>query len=160
MGLYYALTATSTAKNTVFPAYLRLNATACATILAWLGEEATASDTNVSSPQFTMRIARGCDAIEPSALFISAVVALPVAIWTRLLGIAAGTLVLMIVNLVRVVTLFFIGTRFPGAFDLMHFDVWQAVFIFLAVVLWVIWAIWAVGRDRKKAGGQLERKAA
>jgi exosortase H (IPTLxxWG-CTERM-specific) len=148
MGVYYGVATTKYVENTVFPAYLRLNATACAGMLNWFGEKATSNGKTVVSPRFSMTIERGCDAIEPSALFVSAVLALPAVLWKRLLGMAAGTILLMVLNLVRTVSLFFIGIYFPKAFQVMHFDVWQALFIFLVVVLLVLWALWANGRQR------------
>ena len=54
-----------------------------------------------------------------------------------------GTAVLMLINLVRVVTLYYVGVWWPRVFNVVHVDVRQAVFIFLAISLWVLWARWA-----------------
>jgi exosortase/archaeosortase family protein len=51
-------------------------------------------------------------------------------------------LLLLILNLVRIVSLFLIGVYFHRIFDLTHIDVWQALFIFLAVLLWILWLLW------------------
>jgi len=32
----------------------------------------------------------------------------------------------------------------------MHLDVWQSLFIFLAILLWAVWATWERSRARKK----------
>lgn len=96
-----------------------------------------------------MQIVRGCDAIEPTAAFAAAVLASPVSLWTKLPGILVGTLILLFVNLVRLVSLFLIGVHWPRALDVMHEDLWQAAFIVLAIVLWAIWVQWAT---RSKAG--------
>ena len=53
---------------------------------------------------------------------------------------------LMLLNLARIVSLFYIQIHFPRAFEVMHIEVWQALFIFLAIALWAWWACWAVGR--------------
>lgn len=82
----------------------------------------------------------GCDAVEPSALFVSAVLASPVPLLSRLSAAAIGTIVLMLLNLIRVVSLFLVRVYYPQAFDTMHLDVWQALFIFLAIVFWAMWA--------------------
>jgi exosortase/archaeosortase family protein len=52
-------------------------------------------------------------------------------------------LLLLILNLVRIVSLFLIGVYSPRIFALTHIDVWQALFIFLAVLLWILWLLWA-----------------
>ena len=93
---------------------------------------------------------RGCDALDPAAAFVAAVVASPVSVWMKVPGIVVGTLALLLMNLVRVVSLFFVGIHFPSAFEMMHKEVWQASFIVLAVLFWVIWVQWATrGRGPK-----------
>ena len=148
MAVFYGCMATVLFRETLFPAYLRFNAGVSATILRCLGEEAAARETSVASPRFSIEIRRGCDAVEPSAVFLSAVLASPVSMWLKLPGMAAGTVVLMLVNLVRIVSLFYVGIIYPKAFHMMHVDVWQALFIFLALLFWVVWARWARGRGQ------------
>ena len=119
----------------------------------------------VSSNRYRLVIERGCDAIEPSALFVSGVLAFPLAalrrrsenvrsrttVWQKtrtaftlkLPGILIGTVCLMLLNLVRVVSLFYVGVYWQSAFDVIHVDVWQSLFIVLAILFWVLWAVWA-----------------
>ncbi len=54
-----------------------------------------------------------------------------------------GALLLLALNLVRIVSLFLIGVYSPRIFALMHIDVWQALFIFFAVLFWILWLLWA-----------------
>ena len=76
MGLYYAGTTTTFAKETFFPSYLRLNAQAAGAILGLCTYDVTVRDTKLIEPRFSVEIGRGCDAVEPSALFVAAVLAL------------------------------------------------------------------------------------
>lgn len=141
MGLYYALTLTPLIKDGFFPAYLRLNASVSGTILNTFGEEVSVRDQSlISAKGPAIQIERGCDAVEPSALFVSAVLASPVPLLSRLSAALAGTFLLMLLNLVRVISLFLVRIYSPKAFETMHLDVWQALFIFLAIVLWAVWA--------------------
>ncbi len=146
MGLFYACTIIPFAEERAWPAYLRVNAQASAGILRVLGEQATTSGESVNSPRGSLRIARGCDAVQPSALFVAAVLASPVSMWAKLPGMIIGTASLILLNLVRIVSLFYIQIHFPRAFEVMHIEVWQALFIFLAIALWALWAWWAVRR--------------
>ena len=50
---------------------------------------------------------------------------------------------MLAINLVRIVSLFYIRIHFPAAFEIMHVEVWQALFIFLALLCWIVWAVWA-----------------
>lgn len=108
-----------------------------------LGQETSVTGSAVTSPDFAMRIVRGCDAIEPVAAFAAAVLASPVSLWFKAWGILVGVLALQVINLIRIVSLFFVGVYFPRALDVVHIDVWQAVFVVLAICFWAIWVQWA-----------------
>ena len=90
-----------------------------------------------------MGIVRGCDAVEAIALYVCAVLAFPLPFPKKLIGMTVGALLLSVLNLVRVVSLFLIGVYSHRIFNLMHIDVWQALFIFFAVLLWILWLLWA-----------------
>lgn len=143
MGLFYACTFLPHLNKKLLPGYMRFNARSSAAILNMFGEGATTRGTTVSSPRFHVDIRHGCDAIAPSALFVAAVLAFPASIRSKLPAVVAGTLLLAVINLVRIVTLFYTGIFFPRWFESMHVDVWQPVFILLALTFWVIWAWWA-----------------
>ena len=139
--LYFGATVTRTVKEGFFPAYLRLNAQASAALLRVLGQEVTVEGQAITtSSGASLQIERGCDAVDPSALFVAAVIASPVPWVSRLLAALGGTVLLMLLNLARVVSLFFVRLHFPKAFDFVHLDVWQALFIFLAILMWGLWA--------------------
>lgn len=149
------LLSTSYAKKDLLPSYLRGWAHISAGALKLMGERTTVSDSQVISPRFSVSIKRGCDAVQPTLLFVTAVIASPVALWSKLPGLAFGLLFLMAMNLVRVISLFYIGIYFSmKTFDIMHHDVWQAVFIILSIFAWAVWAVWAV---RKTVVGQHAR---
>lgn len=143
LGLFYGVTWIPYVEQTVLPAYMRANATASTAILNVFGEGAWTRGTAVSSKRYSVDIRHGCDAIEPSALFLAAVLAFPARFRSKLPGLLIGTLVLAIINLVRIVSLFYTGIYKPTWFEAMHVDVWQPVFILLSLSFWVIWALWA-----------------
>jgi exosortase H (IPTLxxWG-CTERM-specific) len=143
-GAFYAMTFfTPFYRKELFPIVLRLTARLSGAALGLLGQDTTVRGVFISSPQFSVRIVRGCDAVEPIALFVCAVLAFPSPLMRKLPGIIAGVLVLAILNLVRIVSLFLIGAYVPCIFDVMHVDVWQGVFIVLAMMLWILWLLWA-----------------
>ncbi len=143
MAVFYSITFIPYVSNDLLPAYTRLNARISVGVLNLFGEEAAAKGTAVSSTRFSVDIRHGCDAVAPSALFIAAVLAFPGLLRSKIPGILVGTLVLAVINIIRIVTLFYTGIFFPRAFEAMHVDVWQPIFILLALVFWVIWAWWA-----------------
>lgn len=151
MAIYYTATTTSAMKERFFPWYLDVNARASVAVLRTFNyPDVVQQGESVVSPRGSITVARGCDAIEPSALFVSAVLASPVALGSRLLAAVVGTVLLLSINLVRIISLFLCAVYWKSAFDVMHLDVWQALFIFLAILLWALWAAWAVKRKKKK----------
>ena len=141
--LFWAACATPFMKDTVFPAYLRFNAIVSGAILRLFEGAVTVSGQAIHG-RFALTIERGCDAIEPSALFISGVLAFPAPLFKKLPGILIGTVCLMILNFVRIVSLYYVGVYWPSAFETAHVSVWQTLFIVLAILFWVLWAVWAI----------------
>lgn len=142
MGVFYALALFTPFYERHFPYYLGFNARLSGYILGFLGQDITVWDTSISSPALFITIEHGCDAIEPTVLFICAVLAFPSPFSKKIAGIITGSLLLGVLNIVRIVTLFMVGTYWPRAFNVMHVDVWQGLFIFLAILFWVFWLLW------------------
>lgn len=156
MGVFYAVTFLPSMNKKVLPGLQKLNAQASAAVMNVFGEKAWTDDTNINSKRYSVNIKHGCDAIEPIALFIAAVLAFPAPLRTKLPGLLIGTLVLTALNIVRIISLFYIGIYWPRAFDTMHEDVWQPAFIVFSLLFWVLWALWATkppssfGADRQE----------
>lgn len=143
MGLFYAITFVDALEKNVLPGLMRLNASASAMVMNVFGEGAEADGTTLRSKRNSVNIAHGCDAIEPIALFVAAVIAFPAPWKTKLPGLLIGTFVLTALNIVRIISLFYVGIWKPSWFDRMHEDVWQPAFIVFSLFFWVVWALWA-----------------
>lgn len=153
MSLAYVCEITPSVRKHVFPAYLRHNAWVSGVILRAMGEDASVRDRSISSPRYALQVQHGCNALLPTALFVSAVLACPVRFTAKIPGVVIGAIVLMVMNLVRIVSMFYAGIHIPSYFNAMHAHVWPTVFVSLSVVLWLTWAVWARGR-----GGGLPRE--
>jgi exosortase H (IPTLxxWG-CTERM-specific) len=144
LGLFYAVVPPSSFHNTLSAPYLRFSARMASPVCNWFGQRTSAVGATISSARFSLRIGPNCDASDPSALFVAAVLAFPVPFRRKIPGILLGAMILAVVNLVRIVSLFLVGVYFPKAFDWMHVEVWSAIFILLAIVLWTLWIQWAM----------------
>jgi exosortase H (IPTLxxWG-CTERM-specific) len=140
LAAFYAVLSIPWVRLDAYPVLLELNADVAAAILSGLGESARSSGVMVISPRSQLSIMRGCDAVDPAMLFLAAVLAFPAPIRAKLLAIAIGLPVLLAANLIRIISLYYVGVHFPGAFEIVHVDVWQALFIMLTMIVWIIWA--------------------
>lgn len=140
--LYY----TKLARTDLFRSYLNANAFASALVLRGLGTDASASGVELTDKAFTLKIAVGCDALQPIALFCFAVLASPISWRFKAPGLVVGPAALLVLNIFRIVTLFLAGRHAPRIFELLHIDVWQTAFIVAALLLWILWALWAMKR--------------
>jgi exosortase/archaeosortase family protein len=153
MGLYYALTTTATMKERFFPWYLGLNTNAAVGVLHTCGyKDVSRSGNYLKSSRGSVSVERGCDAVEPTALFAAAVLASPVAMLSKLPAVLVGAIILAVVNIIRIISLFLSAAHWRAAFDILHLDVWQAAFILLALMMWLLWAAWAMKRQKRRAG--------
>ena len=84
------------------------------------------------------------------ALFVAAVLASPVVFWRKLPAVVVGVLLLLVLNIVRIVTLYLTGIYLKSVFDIMHLDVWQAMFIGMALMLWAVWARYLAHPRKRK----------
>lgn len=147
MAMYYVLVLTPVCDQ-AFYVYLRANAWLANVILNWLGQDSHVSEITISSTRFAITVRRGCDAIEPSWFFCAALISYPAPWRRKALGILAGALLLQALNLVRIVSLYFIGFHYPAFFGPAHVEIWPVVFVVVAVLLWVGWIGWTRPRNR------------
>jgi exosortase H (IPTLxxWG-CTERM-specific) len=115
-------------------------ARAAGAVLNVLGENVTFAGTEIRSPRFAVNIENGCNGVETALLFGSAVLAFPAPWRRRLAGLGLGFLAIQVINLVRVVSLFWIGAHRPALFSASHTVLWQSVVVLCGVLLFLIWA--------------------
>lgn len=132
--------------NRVWSGYLHANAVVAGAFLNHFDQYVAVEGDIINSSRATLKVAMGCDAAYPTALFAAAAIAMPF-IWPyRLLGVLFGAFMLGGLNIIRILTLYYIRAEHPTIFNVVHIDVWQALFIFITVLLWIMWAYWAARR--------------
>ena len=88
---------------------------------------------------FGVRIERGCNGVEALIILFAAIFAFPAPIKSKLIGFAIGFVAIQALNLVRIVSLFYLGQWNQVAFEWFHLYLWQALIILDALVVWLIW---------------------
>lgn len=93
----------------------------------------------LSSGQFQIKIALGCDGIEAMIILLAAILAFPAGIKSKLYGITGGFLVLYAANLLRIVGLYYTLKYKPSLFNFMHILVGQTIIILIAFFFFIVW---------------------
>jgi exosortase H (IPTLxxWG-CTERM-specific) len=88
---------------------------------------------------FGVRIERGCNGVEALIILFAAIFAFPAPIKNKLVGFTIGFFAIQGLNLVRIVSLFYLGQWNQVAFEWFHLYLWQALIILDALVVWLIW---------------------
>jgi exosortase/archaeosortase family protein len=91
----------------------------------------------------SLTVAKNCDAMDVTLLFVSALVAFPAPWPRRFAGIGAGVVVLTAVNVLRIISLYYVDLHWRSAFDVIHAEVWPLALVGLAVAAFLWWSRWA-----------------
>ena len=92
---------------------------------------------------FGVSIEPGCNGVEAFIVLSAAMLAFPAAWRSRLLGLGVGFLAIQALNVVRVISLFYIGQWNKEAFEFAHAYLWQGLIMLDVLVVWLLWVRWA-----------------
>lgn len=108
-------------------------------VLAWLGVTAQRELATLIHPAgFGYEIAFHCTGVIPAGMLAAAIFSMPVPIIVRLRGAIVGVLFVLGMNIARLVSLFWIGVRFPAFFNLAHLFLWQCL-LAVSVIGFFFW---------------------
>ena len=127
-------------------------------VLPWTGLLASASafivrlfDANVLSYGNVLQdmrsgsgiaIEAGCNGVEACIMLAAAVFAYPAGLRARMMGLLVGSVAIQLLNLVRIVSLFYLVQWSVPAFEFAHLYLWQALIMLDVVVVWLVWLRW------------------
>ena len=138
--VFYFLVAWNPINDAIIVPFTSGIARVSGAILAALGEKVTVAGTEIRSGGFAVQIENGCNGVEAALLFGSAVLAFPAPWRRRLPGLVAGFAAIQLLNLIRVVSLFWIGAHRPALFNSSHTVIWQSAIVLASVLLFLLWA--------------------
>ena len=72
-------------------------------------------------------------------ILFAAIFAFPAPFKNKLIGFAIGFVAIQALNLVRIISLFYMGQWSMTWFEWFHLYLWQALIILDALVVWLIW---------------------
>jgi len=148
LGVCFTVVALQPVNDAVVVPYTALVAEASGAILSVLGEEIAVVGCDLRSPRFVVTVYNGCNGLITSLIFAAGVFAFPTSIRAKAIGVAGGLAAIQLINLIRIISLFYIGVFLPELFDEAHIFIWQSLVILAGIVLWIVWARYVVAHEQ------------
>jgi len=89
---------------------------------------------------FSVSIEPGCNGIEAVIVLLAAIMAVRAPLRYKVAGLLAGFVAIQGLNLVRIISLFYLGLWNRQIFEWAHLYVWQALIILDALLVFLVWA--------------------
>ena len=140
LGISFTVIALRPVNDSFVVPYTTLIAKVSGTVLGLFGEDITINGCLLRSPRFAVTIYNGCNGLITSLIFVSGVLAFPARWSAKIIGVVGGLLAIQAINLVRIISLFYIGVYLPDLFNSAHIFIWQSLVILAGVTLWIVWA--------------------
>ena len=105
------------------------------------------SDIRNGQTGYAVSIKSGCNGVEAAMILAAAILAYPAPWLKKLTGMVIGVLVIQVLNVVRIISLYYLGAWSQKALDIAHLYVWPGLIILDALVIFLLWIHW-LGRDR------------
>lgn len=88
---------------------------------------------------FGVSIEPGCNGIEACIILFAAIVAFPSTWKHRAWGLGLGFVAVQALNVIRVISLFYLGQWNETAFRIAHEFLWQGLIMLDVLVVWLLW---------------------
>ena len=88
---------------------------------------------------FAVSIEAGCNGVEATIVLIAAILAFPAPWKHKLMGLVAGIVAVQGLNILRVISLFYLGQWDREVFEWAHLYVWQGLIMLDALLVWMLW---------------------
>ena len=151
LGISFTVVALKPVNDGFVVPYTTLIAKFSGNVLRLLGEDITIDGCLLRSPRFAVTIYNGCNGLITSLIFVSGVLAFPARWSAKVVGVIGGLMAIQIINLIRIVSLFYIGIYLPQFFNQSHIFIWQSLVILAGVTLWIVWAHTFAAPERRQA---------
>ncbi len=88
---------------------------------------------------FAVSIEPGCNGVEAMIVLLAAIMAFPAPFLHKITGLLWGFMAIQGMNLLRIISLFYLGQWSQELFDWAHLYIWQALIMLDALVVFLIW---------------------
>ena len=88
---------------------------------------------------FAVSIEPGCNGVEAMLILLAAIIAFPSPLLYKLKGLFWGFMAIQGMNLLRIISLFYLGQWSQTLFDWAHLYIWQALIMLDPLVVFLVW---------------------
>lgn len=88
---------------------------------------------------FGVAIEAGCNAVEACIVLAAAILAFPSPWRHKMLGLVIGIVIVQAFNIMRIISLFYLGQWRMDVFEFAHLYLWQGLIMLDVLVVWLIW---------------------
>jgi exosortase H (IPTLxxWG-CTERM-specific) len=96
---------------------------------------------------FAVSIEAGCNGVEATIVLIAAVVAFPANWRARLLAIGLGFIAIQVMNLARIISLFYLGNWDMEFFSWIHLYLWPALIMLDVLIVFIVYLRYLSNRN-------------
>jgi exosortase H (IPTLxxWG-CTERM-specific) len=108
-------------------------------LVAW-GSRAISDAAVLRAPGgFAVEMRDGCNGINVTILLWSAILAFPACWRMKAIGLLAGSLIIQLLNIVRFISLFYLGQYSLMWFDFAHTYLWESMLVLDTLVIFWLW---------------------
>ena len=99
---------------------------------------------------FAVSIEAGCNGVEATIVLIAAVVAFPGSWRSRSLAIGLGFLAVQAMNIVRIISLFYLGNWNLDVFTWVHLYLWPVLIMLDVLIVFILYLRWLSTADTEE----------
>lgn len=103
--------------------------------------------------RFAVSIEAGCNGVEAAIVLIAGILAFPAPARDRALAIALGFLTIQVLNILRIISLFYLGQWSEPVFTFTHLYLWPVFIMLDVLVVFLLYLRYLDRRQRLAAGG-------
>ena len=139
-GVLFTVEIIDTVQKSVIVPWTELIAATSAWLIQLFDNQVLANGVIIQSANFGVAIRPGCNGVEAAIIFTAAIFAFPTHAWRhKLLGFVIGVLTIQALNLIRIISLFYLGQWNQTAFDWAHHYIWEVLIMLDVLMVFLIW---------------------
>ncbi|MFK5986968.1 MAG: exosortase H [Pseudomonadota bacterium] len=104
-----------------------------------------------SKSGFAVSIQPGCNGIEAAIVLIAAITAYPSTLLQKIGGIIIGFLAIQALNVIRIISLFYLGQWNITLFEWAHLYIWQALIMLDVFIVFILWVKYMQAKKAKQS---------